>query len=305
MQEIDRLFAIIQFSWRYAYFSIDFAKKGVNKLGGYGSTRWNYHIKKTTVEDCFKLTIKFLKSYLVPGNSNSIRWLRGEEEIGSISYRVHGNDRPSEISLNYTIGARSGHPEDFEYRVNLTTTPLSWGGERYWFVCPLQGCYQRVGCLYLPPGGKYFGCRHCYQLSYKSRQEGNSSRMFLKEFAMGFQDMYPGITWKDVRALLKNETTKHMEKLEIERYLRDWEEYDPYEGYLTERELCQKSGLSLEQLESLKGVRLLVPDTQDGRYRPKLAGWGKKLAGMLNDGWSVDDIKIWSKERWKKGNPRK
>jgi len=30
-----------------------------------------------------------------------------------------------------------------------------------------------VGKLYLPPGGKYFGCRHCYNLTYKSCQESD------------------------------------------------------------------------------------------------------------------------------------
>jgi hypothetical protein len=28
-----------------------------------------------------------------------------------------------------------------------------------------------VGKLYLPPGGRYFGCRHCYNLTYTSCQE--------------------------------------------------------------------------------------------------------------------------------------
>lgn len=32
---------------------------------------------------------------------------------------------------------------------------------------------RRVGKVYLPPGGKYFGCRHCYQLSYRSSQESD------------------------------------------------------------------------------------------------------------------------------------
>jgi hypothetical protein len=32
-------------------------------------------------------------------------------------------------------------------------------------------CYRRVGKLYLPPGGRYFGCRHCYDLTYTSCQE--------------------------------------------------------------------------------------------------------------------------------------
>jgi len=64
-----------------------------------------------------------------------------------------------------------------DYPVGLTTTPLPWGGVRWWFVCPLvvsgQACGRRVGKLYLPPGGRYFGCRHCYDLTYTSCQESH------------------------------------------------------------------------------------------------------------------------------------
>lgn len=31
----------------------------------------------------------------------------------------------------------------------------------------------RVGKLSLPPGGKYYGCRHCYSLTYESAQTSN------------------------------------------------------------------------------------------------------------------------------------
>jgi hypothetical protein len=31
-------------------------------------------------------------------------------------------------------------------------------------------CNRRAGKLYLPPGGRYFGCRQCYRLTYISCQ---------------------------------------------------------------------------------------------------------------------------------------
>ena len=34
-----------------------------------------------------------------------------------------------------------------------------------------HACNRRVAKLYLPPGGRYFGCRHCYRLTYRSVQE--------------------------------------------------------------------------------------------------------------------------------------
>lgn len=30
--------------------------------------------------------------------------------------------------------------------------------------------FRRVGELYLPPGARYFGCRHCHRLTYKTRK---------------------------------------------------------------------------------------------------------------------------------------
>jgi len=34
-------------------------------------------------------------------------------------------------------------------------------------------CNRRVGKLYLPPGGRYFGCRACYDLAYRSSQRAH------------------------------------------------------------------------------------------------------------------------------------
>jgi len=42
------------------------------------------------------------------------------------------------------------------------------------------------------------------------------------------------------------------------------------------------SGLTIEILKKLEEARLLLPDTKDGRYRPKLVGWGKKLSYLLD-----------------------
>jgi hypothetical protein len=62
-----------------------------------------------------------------------------------------------------------------ELPIRLETTPLHFGGGRWWGRCPLVvdgiQCFRRVAKLYLPPGGRYFGCRRCYGLTYASAQE--------------------------------------------------------------------------------------------------------------------------------------
>ena len=104
--------------------------------------------------------------------------------------------------------------------------------------------------------------------------------------------------------MLDGETTPNLSRILAKKYLRDWEDYDPYEHYLTAEELQAQSGLSTADLAQLEEARLLVPDTNDGRYRPKLASWCKKLAYLMEEGWEIDEIKRWSKERWKTKNPR-
>jgi hypothetical protein len=37
-------------------------------------------------------------------------------------------------------------------------------------------CGRRVAKLYEAPGAVYFGCRHCYDLSYESRNESRLGR---------------------------------------------------------------------------------------------------------------------------------
>lgn len=71
-----------------------------------------------------------------------------------------------------TQGCR-GDKERLDYPVKLVATPCRYGGKRWWFICPLSkddiACRRRTLKLYL--GGKYFGCRHCYELTYQSSQK--------------------------------------------------------------------------------------------------------------------------------------
>lgn len=70
--------------------------------------------------------------------------------------------------------------EDVRIPVRLQTTPTQFGGERWWFTCPLVvngiACNRRVGKLYLPPRAKYFGCRTCHGLTYQSSQEAHKMK---------------------------------------------------------------------------------------------------------------------------------
>ena len=65
--------------------------------------------------------------------------------------------------------------------VQLTATRPRFGGLRWWFRCPGEGCGRRVGVLCLPHGGVHFRCRRCHGLSYDSRQNGHRYRALYEE----------------------------------------------------------------------------------------------------------------------------
>lgn len=169
-------------------------------MGGYGSTRWNSHSKRRAVEDCRNLPFRVFKKYLSPGWGGQITWSREGKVISTIGYRVNGaGESPSSLRLIYTITRPNGEKQDVDYPARLTTTPLPWGGFRYWYICPSIHCGRRVSVLYLAPGGTYFVCRHCNHLSYRSRQEGYQDRALYGNLAQMMQGLYPGVTWKEMK----------------------------------------------------------------------------------------------------------
>lgn len=63
-----------------------------------------------------------------------------------------------------------------DQQFTLEPTRLFFGGQRYWFRCSRNKedgtvCGRRVGVLYKL--GDYWGCRHCYKLTYFSRHWSN------------------------------------------------------------------------------------------------------------------------------------
>jgi hypothetical protein len=145
--------------------------------GTFSGWRWS---KKTTVESCLALDTTDLKrlNLLVPGLTNqsgSLQWRSGADGkvSSSISYAVTIGAGTGTLRLDYTLKQSS---ESLDYPISLVTTGCHLGGLRWWFRCPLTcngvACGRRVRKLYLR--GRYFGCRRCHQLTYRSCQESDS-----------------------------------------------------------------------------------------------------------------------------------
>jgi hypothetical protein len=133
-------------------------------MGGFGSGR---KFGMDCTEDCRSIDIRRWQreGYLTPGRYLDWQWLRNGEKVAAINVKVE----TGQLRLIYSYRRSGDEWESLDYPVKLQTTRCNYGGERYWFSCPAISCGRRVAVLYL--GGKYFACRHCYQLAYKSQRE--------------------------------------------------------------------------------------------------------------------------------------
>ncbi len=142
-------------------------------MGGLGSGNRHRFGKKTTTEECRSLDVRKLyrEGLLKCGNLFSWGWFRADQEVASISALVYQD----KVVLSYRHRSRlGGEGEEVKEPVSLEWTACNFGGERPWFICPGAECGRRVAILYGP--GKYFLCRHCYDLRYESQREDKKDR---------------------------------------------------------------------------------------------------------------------------------
>ena len=121
------------------------------------------------IETYNRLDIGYLSrnGLLRPGRAFPLSWTRGGVEAGTIWM---------DVDWGYLVLSYWMESENVEEEVSLDFTGCNYGGERPWFLCP--GCGRRVGVLAL--AGKYFRCRHCYQLYYASQFETNFDKALRK-----------------------------------------------------------------------------------------------------------------------------
>lgn len=135
-----------------------------------------------TVEECKSISIKWLSrhGYFCGFKYGGIQWKDALGKVtDSIGIEVSINERNPDrnyLRIFYTqTDYFTKEKKEYDYRIPITTTSCNYGGVRYWFKCPLtvngKYCGKRVGKIYLPPLGKYFGCRICHNLTYRSCKE--------------------------------------------------------------------------------------------------------------------------------------
>jgi hypothetical protein len=149
---------------------------------GSGNRSWRFNTK-TVVEDCLSIDAnRWTREGILKAGvhtTGSWRWTYRSGSSFSVNYGVNTLDLNHPfVRLWYSwTWAGMKDPQTEDYTVRLTITLPHLGGVRWWFVCPLvregRPCLRRVGKLHLPPRGRYFGCRHCYDLTYTSCRESH------------------------------------------------------------------------------------------------------------------------------------
>jgi hypothetical protein len=157
-------------------------------MGGSGSTRWGFESTAQTVDSALGMPTTHLREGLnriadgtASASWGALQWSRRGSVFSTIGYRLtpraSGHRGIVQVRLQYTTTRYNGEKIESDYTVLAIATVPHFGGRRWWWLCPLtkhdRPCMRRVGKLYLPSGASYFGCRHCYGLTYTSCQESH------------------------------------------------------------------------------------------------------------------------------------
>ena len=166
-------------------------------MGGFGSGEYRRGRAKTRVESCLRFGIGDFPCRMPPPSAGTLIWRNGQTVTDLVVFDTQESETGPYLTLHYRLGdAASGGldgvlprpPElhdaqaaakEVHIPVRLQATRPGFGGKCWWFTCPLTvsgvACNRRAGKLYLPPGGRYFGCRHCYDLTYRSSQRAHQT----------------------------------------------------------------------------------------------------------------------------------
>lgn len=146
---------------------------------------------RLTTDECKAITIKFLNKHRYFDGGirwGGMNWSRNGTKTGSIGFVISTLESDESIRFQYTYTDRhTNEKAELDYKAPLTSTACHFGSRRWWFICPLvvngKACNRRVGVLYLA-SSKYFGCRHCHNLTYESCKESHKFDSMFKKMGV-------------------------------------------------------------------------------------------------------------------------
>ncbi len=178
-------------------------------MGGIGSGSWYRWNKQTTVDECKRVDIRYMRKHglLKPYTMGSLSWTRGGEPNGFINYTCYED----KLALKFRYREYGDEWQPVNQNIYFTTTTCNYGGIRKWFACP--NCGRRVAVLC--SDGPLFLCRHCYQLPYSSQNEGKIDRVFSKKHKLGakiFENYDNGYGWLKKKGMHWKTFERHYRK---------------------------------------------------------------------------------------------
>ena len=178
---------------------------------------------KEKVEDCISLSASsFRKSgAFKSSHSGTLSWANG----GSMAYTINVDRFTSDFSdyatpylkLSYSTTDNKNQQRDINQKFYLSKIFCKFGEYRYWFMCT---CGKRVGVLYKSFSADSFACRHCYNLTYESRNLGG----FKKKFGMPLS--VPEL--EEMEISLTKRFYKGLPTKRYSKYLRKCQQFNDY-----------------------------------------------------------------------------
>jgi hypothetical protein len=143
-------------------------------MGGFGSGRRGGAV-----------TAEGTASYIIAISSLASALRKGECLTGAISFNdgqfpvVITTDLENEwncfVELSHLTRDEPESDRIITDRIQLAWTAPTYGGRRWWFLCPSTG--RRTTKLFLPNGGWHFWSRQAYGLGYACQRDGRLGRL--------------------------------------------------------------------------------------------------------------------------------
>ena len=144
-------------------------------MGGFGSGRYG-RMPTAEATASYVISISSFKTALRSRQRLTCRFAfdGGDFPVWITIDDLHGTHAFVEL-VHQIRDDRAGGDRIIRDRIQLTWTEPTYGGRRWWFVCPKTG--RRTTKLFLPNGGWHFWSRPAYGLGYACQREDRFSRL--------------------------------------------------------------------------------------------------------------------------------
>jgi hypothetical protein len=231
-------------------------------VGGYGSGRQG---GKMTAESAasYVLPIASLKSAFQIGERSGVKIGFDEGRFPVVVIVDLRNEGDCFVKLIHpTRDVPDGEQRTVVGKVQLTRTQPTFGGQRWWFLCPRTG--HRTNRLFLPTGGAHFWSRKAHGLGYACQREDRLGRLRRRAAALNRQLGGEGwSTWNIPPAKPKRMRWRTYDR-KIQRWRRAVER--------AEDEWVHRALRLLDRREAPGDDRAKRPGRDAGRGVPKPAG---------------------------------